>query len=31
MYDKIFLMAVYVLQLEYVNKYRDEMKDLRGQ
>ena len=30
-YDKLFLMAVYVLQSEDANKYRDEMKDLRGQ
>lgn len=29
-YDKLFLMAVYVLQSEDVNKYRDEMKSLRG-
>ena len=29
-YDKLFLMAVYVLQSEDVNKYKDEMKNLRG-
>ena len=29
LYDKLFLMAIYVLQSEDVNKYKDEMKTLR--